>query len=446
MPSRQTSITAYQNRRNGQERSGSTALNEQHGNTLPTELDVNDVNSGDQHVTPPTMTRDRDTMPSIEHWPSHARICRTRPEDAGKKFGRGVLKGLKAARRHYENGSDKLPIQFSTRLGGAIGINYRTFVDDVTIYMKRHAPLIGVKTWSDIDIDAKRDIVKDTLEMWDLQDTPENSKKILRMANERYRGWRSTLHATYKCYNTDELCRRNKPDDVGVEEWDYLMECFGTDAKFQRNLETEQEPNDIELWELGHLKNGVWSNTESQAVHENACAVVAEKEKEEGQCSLRSQMSEQVIATSETQRQNVELRNQVRSLQDRNQELDQHIQGLDVQNKDLVDQVHTLGYKNEELNGQVQSLEGQMEKDRVERLKEMEIFKKSIRQEMTKMIASHSSVVAGKNSQPKKIERNSNGSIAQGALLKGQSSQQMQCDRIISPYRLRQRSTKEKSP
>ncbi|WVZ93773.1 hypothetical protein U9M48_039730 [Paspalum notatum var. saurae] len=378
MPSRQTSITTYQNMHNGQERSGSTALNEQHGNTLPTglqnldtsptieetsivhndqtqgqiELDANDVNSGDQNVTPPTMTQDRDTVPSTEHWPSHARICRTRPEDDGVQKLR------------------------------------RACPQSVSLWMaRRNCGIYKI-----------------------------HQKIQRKFCESQMRGWKSTLHATYKCYNTDELRRRNKPDDVGVEEWDYLMEYFGTDAKFQRNPETGQEPDDIELWELGHLKIGLWSNTESQAVHVGKplekTALGTRNSYAHGRGymarplfsqSLRSQMSEQVIATSETQRRNAELRNQVRSLQDRNQGLDQHIQGLDEQNKDLVDQVQTLGYKNEELNGQVQSLEGQMEKDRAERLKEMEIFKESIRQEMTKMIASHSSVAAGKAKAPNKF-------------------------------------------
>lgn len=55
----------------------------------------------------------------------------------------------------------------------------------------------------------------------------------MKIANERYRGWRSTLHATYKCYRTDAERRRNRPEDVGVEEWDHLIDYFGNDEQFQ---------------------------------------------------------------------------------------------------------------------------------------------------------------------------------------------------------------------
>jgi hypothetical protein len=65
-----------------------------------------------------------------------------------------------------------------------------------------------------------------------LEDTPE-TEKILDIARERYRGWRCTLHSTYKAYKTDEERRANRPEDVDPGEWDYLIEYFGSDQKFQ---------------------------------------------------------------------------------------------------------------------------------------------------------------------------------------------------------------------
>jgi hypothetical protein len=65
-----------------------------------------------------------------------------------------------------------------------------------------------------------------------LEDTPE-TEKILDTARERYRGWRCTLHSTYKAYKTDEESRANRPEDVDPGEWDYLIEYFGSDQKFQ---------------------------------------------------------------------------------------------------------------------------------------------------------------------------------------------------------------------
>lgn len=33
-----------------------------------------------------------------------------------------------------------------------------------------------------------------------------------------------------------------------------------------RDLEIGEEPDDIELWDLSHVKNGEWSNNESQDI------------------------------------------------------------------------------------------------------------------------------------------------------------------------------------
>lgn len=80
-----------------------------------------------------------------------------------KKKGRGVLKGIKVAKKRFANGSSKLHIEFSKTLGGSIGENYRSFVDDVVVFMKRKAPLIGVNKWSNIDSSVKDSIVADVI-------------------------------------------------------------------------------------------------------------------------------------------------------------------------------------------------------------------------------------------------------------------------------------------
>ena len=68
---------------------------------------------------------------------------------------------------------------------------------------------------------------------YDLQDTPETAEKILKISKERYRGWRAALSCTYKAYKTDDARMANLPEDLQPEEWDWLIEYFGTDTKFQ---------------------------------------------------------------------------------------------------------------------------------------------------------------------------------------------------------------------
>ncbi|KAM3405179.1 hypothetical protein ACQJBY_007960 [Aegilops geniculata] len=271
---RMESITAYKNQR-GQPRSGTPEQSD-------TPVSAND-------------------MCSLAEWPSHARCNRALLQDeAGgqKKKGGGVLKGFKASKKHFANGSEKLNITFSEKLGGTVGMNYRLFKDDVVVIMKRKLPLIGVRTWSDIHPTIHRLIVADMIDRWDLEDTPETEEKVLKIAKERYRGWRSTLSSTYKAYKTDAARLANLPEDLQPEEWEWMIEYFGTDSKFQdssqknadnrkkqktkhiigsksysqvsfekRNLETGEEPDCIALWELTHTNDGTWSNTDSQKVY-----------------------------------------------------------------------------------------------------------------------------------------------------------------------------------
>ena len=83
--------------------------------------------------------------------------------DGQKKKGRGVLKGYKATKKRFANGSAKLNISFSENLGGTVGMNYRSFKDDVVVIMKRTLPLIGVRKWSDIHPTIPRKIVADMM-------------------------------------------------------------------------------------------------------------------------------------------------------------------------------------------------------------------------------------------------------------------------------------------
>uniref|UniRef100_A0A8I6WZ30 Uncharacterized protein n=1 Tax=Hordeum vulgare subsp. vulgare TaxID=112509 RepID=A0A8I6WZ30_HORVV len=281
-------------------------------------------------------------MCALDEWPSHARRNRAQLQDeAGgqKKKGRGVLKGFKASKKRFANGSAKLNIAFSETLGGTVGMNYRSFKDDVVVIMKRKLPLIGVRRCS-----------------------------------------------TYKAYKTDTARLANLPEDLQPEEWEWMIQYFGKDSKFQersqkntdnrkkqktkhrigsksysqvsfekRNPKPGEEPDCISLWELTHMKDGIWSNTESQDVYDKACAEVKNKETEtQGplsdeqrhnifqttykgtlQCKssqprgygymakpstgferIRIQIEEQARATAAFQQRNSELSHQVNDLQD----------------------------------------------------------------------------------------------------------------------------------
>lgn len=259
------------------------------------------------------------TLQPTRPFPSHARRPRPEPSDSTSvpKKGRGSLKGLKVAKKANESSDGKLSIKFSTKLGGPIDINRRSFVDEVVLQMKQHIPIVGVKKWSQIPLEPKNVLKDKVLERWRLVDDDYARTKILRIAQERYRGWKSTLSATFKAYKDDhKKLLQNRPEELDPEEWEGMIKYFKTDD-FQdisdRNAEnrgqresihrtgsksysqisyentdpeTQEEPNDLQLLALAYCPNGQWIDTEKERVYDEAKKRIAEIEAEE--CRLLS--------------------------------------------------------------------------------------------------------------------------------------------------------------
>ncbi|KAL6631317.1 hypothetical protein ACP70R_028167 [Stipagrostis hirtigluma subsp. patula] len=252
-------------------------------------------------------SQDRNQAPPAQR-PSHARRIKEQGNSSENrnKRGRGTLKGLKATNKRIKEGSQKLKVEFS-KLGGPRGDNSRSFIDEIVMFTRKRAPLIGVKVWRDIDLEVKNSIVSDVLARWDLENTDDTRTKILSIAKERYKGWRSTFSATYRAFNSYDERMRHKPEDLDIVEWHYLVKYFGTE-KFQRTSnknshnralkktqhltgskpfsqcsyeqqdpDTGEEPNDLELWMLTHGKEGVWTNQASRDVYEKASSLISDR-------------------------------------------------------------------------------------------------------------------------------------------------------------------------
>lgn len=240
--------------------------------------------------------------------PSHARRSRQgQGNENGKKRGRGPLKGLKAISKKFKTGNQKMKVEFS-RLGGPVGENYRTFIDEIVMFMRKSAPLIGVRSWKEIHEDVKESIASDILARWDIEDNYKSRTIIWGIARECYKGWRSTFSATAKAYNSYRERMLNKPVELDIVEWHYLLQYFRT-AKFKarsiqnsgirgqkktthlseakpyaqgsyekRDPESGEEPNDMELWFITHSKDGQWKDQESRDVYEKASSLISDAE------------------------------------------------------------------------------------------------------------------------------------------------------------------------
>jgi hypothetical protein len=68
--------------------------------------------------------------------------------------------------------------------------------------------------------------------VWDLDAVEDASEKILEIAQERYKCWRSSFSATYKAHSTDAERMKDKPEELDNVEWYYLIQYFGSE-RFQ---------------------------------------------------------------------------------------------------------------------------------------------------------------------------------------------------------------------
>ncbi|RLN12870.1 hypothetical protein C2845_PM09G13890 [Panicum miliaceum] len=169
-----------------------------------------------------------------------------------QEMGRGCLKGLAAVAKRSKFQSQKMKIKFSKNLGGPCGDNRHTFVDEVVLLTKQNAPLIGVRYWRDVSRHVKEDIAECIMDYWDLETTENPKKKVWNVAMERYKGWRSALHSTYKAYNSYDKRMKNKPEDIDIVEWHYLNKYFAT-----RQFKSKSSNNSVNRKQLKTSHSGV---------------------------------------------------------------------------------------------------------------------------------------------------------------------------------------------
>jgi hypothetical protein len=79
-----------------------------------------------------------------------------------KKKGRGPVIALTVITKRIKVGKQQLDIQFSNH-GGSVGDNYRSFVDEVVMYTRKGAPIIGVKSWKNVKEEVRNAIATDVL-------------------------------------------------------------------------------------------------------------------------------------------------------------------------------------------------------------------------------------------------------------------------------------------
>ncbi|WJX89696.1 hypothetical protein P8452_71670 [Trifolium repens] len=176
----------------------------------------------------------------------------------------------------------------------AVGPGAANFVTEISIIVLKNAPF-NVEKWKNIPEDIFNKIV---LDVFDIDNTTHNREVILDTAKRLYRNHRCRFHRHLNQYKTNEIALEHRPDDVGEDDWKFLVDYFSSPnykvisernklnkakqvinhrcgrKSFQavsydaRDPETQKEPNYQDLWRMTHTNsNGEWINDDSKEVH-----------------------------------------------------------------------------------------------------------------------------------------------------------------------------------
>ncbi|KAM3264290.1 hypothetical protein P3L10_001284 [Capsicum annuum] len=100
-----------------------------------------------------------------------------------------------------------------------------------------------------------------------------------------FRTWKARLHVIYSSYENEKDRLSHRPKDVELDDWNHLVEYFGTD-EFKRNPLTGENETPDKIWEIKHTRNNVngehvWLDPQSEQIHGQLQQLVIEQQSEE---------------------------------------------------------------------------------------------------------------------------------------------------------------------
>ncbi|KAF3635967.1 putative formin-like protein 3-like [Capsicum annuum] len=110
-----------------------------------------------------------------------------------------------------------------------------------------------------------------------------------------FRTWKARLHVIYSSYENEKDRLSHRPKDVELDDWNHLVEYFGTD-EFKRNPLTGENETPDKIWEIKHTRYGKKPPKRSQTQQANIEAIVSsavESMRQEMQLDMERKLQEE---------------------------------------------------------------------------------------------------------------------------------------------------------
>ncbi|KAH0671312.1 hypothetical protein KY285_024073 [Solanum tuberosum] len=149
----------------------------------------------------------------------------------------GAVSRINRKRRRGKYKSKTVDIK--TKYGGKINVIIPDDIDRTNIISKH-----GEAMWYKV-----KDKFEDSsgLRAHKLQDF------VISTMQRLFRAWKARLHNHYCAYSTDENRLSNRPEDVELEDWKYLVKYFGSE-KFKRDPLSGEKDSLDKVWEIQHTR------------------------------------------------------------------------------------------------------------------------------------------------------------------------------------------------
>ncbi|XP_020259148.1 uncharacterized protein LOC109835587 [Asparagus officinalis] len=93
---------------------------------------------------------------------------------------------------------------------------------------------VAVENWAKIPLQNKDHMWASIKDKFDAEDMEQKRELVMRHLRDLWNKWRGDMHRKYVKENSLQVALRNKPTEVSVDDWDWLVKEHYFSSKFQK--------------------------------------------------------------------------------------------------------------------------------------------------------------------------------------------------------------------